>query len=162
MAIHAGIRISMNINPRNFTDLQRNLIAKMKRDKANQAMNEAILETANEFVPRISGSLAESGKATAKSIMWKAPYARYQYGGIVYAPNSPITRGDTIVGWYTRAGTTKHPTNRELGVPGKWRGWNFGYTTENTSHHWVAKMMQYRYRIMQIRITSALKKAIKE
>ena len=157
----AGIRITMQINSRNYTALQQKLVSQLKSAEARQAMNEAVLQTANEFVPRLSGALRDSGYATENSVGWREPYARYQYYGVVYAPNRPVTRGEAIVGWFTKAGTTKYPTDRELGVEHMWHGWRFGYTVDNTSHHWIGKMMRERYRVLQQRITVNLKKRLK-
>lgn len=102
-------------------------------------INEMIGKAINPHVPRKSGALQDSMEIFPDRIVWGRglPYAQYQYGGQVYGPNYPIMRNGIIVGWFSRKGVKKHPTGRELGVPGEWRGWKFGYTTPGTAHHWI-------------------------
>lgn len=106
-----------------------------------KSINEMIGNYINNYVPMESGELRNSMRANEKSISWGAnseagKYAHYQYEGEVYGPNIPITQGGIIVGWHSIAGSTKSPTGRELGIPGEWKGWIFGYTTPGTKHHW--------------------------
>lgn len=103
-------------------------------------INYFILTAIQPYVPKQSGELRKSYKVRPDRITWGEglDYAHYQHEGVVWAPNYPIMSGGKIVGWYSPPGEgTKHPTDRELGVPGSWRGWNFGYTTPNTQHHWT-------------------------
>lgn len=120
------------------TKVQQKLL-KMLDDKAvRKEINTRVKDAINQFVPMKSGALRKSAIVTHKSISWgrNLAYARYQYGGEVYGPNLPIIQNGTIVGWYSIPGRKKHPTGRELGVPGEWMGWKFGYTTPGTHHHW--------------------------
>lgn len=110
--------------------------------ETRKIINYFIGSEINRFVPKKSGQLRASMEVYPDKITWGEglPYAQYQFGGVVYAPNYPRTEKDTgrIIGWYSPKGSgTKHPTNRELGIPGEWRGWKFGYTTPKTQHHWT-------------------------
>lgn len=157
------VRTSSFWNP---TILQRLILSVVNNSKVRKKINESILELVTPYVPKKGGNLRRSAVASEKSIRWTAPYARYQYGGVVYAPNYPIVRKGVIVGWYSPSdeegeGGTKHPTTRELGLPGEWKGWTFGYTTSGTKHHWVEEMLRHDKRRMQIRITNILKRELK-
>jgi hypothetical protein len=116
--------------------------------------NEKIAKALEPYVPSKSGALARSWIAHPNVITWgekptpgfTSPheYARYQYGGQVYGVNLPIweyqpeTKTSRIIGWYTpKSSVPKQPNGNELGVPGNWMGWSFGYTTPGTMHHWV-------------------------
>ena len=120
------------------TTKQRKLLEMLGDKNVQKQINTRIKDAINEFVPMKTGALRRSAIVTHNSISWGRglPYARYQYYGEVYGPNLPIVRGGTIVGWYSIPGMKKQPTGRELGVPGEWMGWKFGYTTPNTHHHW--------------------------
>lgn len=120
------------------TKRQRELLEMLKDDNVLVNVNTRIKDAVNKFVPKKSGALRRSAKVEPDAIIWGngLPYARYQYGGEVYGPNYPIIRSGRIVGWYSKRGMTKHPTGRELGIPGYWMGWRFGYTTKGTHHHW--------------------------
>lgn len=153
----AGVRIKINVNR---TALQKKLLALVGNDKTKRGVNQIIADMAQEYVPMKSGALRESVQVGPKIIAWTAVYARYQYYGEVYGPNFPIMRNGTIVGWYSPE--KKHPTGRELGIPGYWKGWIFGYTTLNTKHHWIDRVLQNDKQSMQLRITNYLKRRAKE
>lgn len=119
-------------------------------------INQTIGQALNQFVPMKSGALRQSMYADSEGIHWSTDYAHYQYAGIVYGPNLPGWMGNTA-GW--RSPSIKYPTGRELGAfrtlslrpvwvltgNGYRRAnandptihWTTGYTTPNTSHHWV-------------------------
>ena len=61
-----------------------------------------------EFSAQVSTEIG-SGK-----VIWSAPYAHYQYMGIVYGPNIPILQDGVLMGWFSPPGRPKHPTDREL------------------------------------------------
>ena len=154
----AGVRVRVKSNR---TPLQRKLLAVVDNDTTRRGINQIIADMANEYVPMQSGDLRASvGRVGPKTISWSAEYARYQYYGQVYGPNFPVIQGGNVVGWYSPE--KKYPTGRELGVPGFWRGWTFGYTTPGTGHHWIDKMMANDKRTMQLRITAYLKKRARE
>ena len=120
------------------TKRQQQLLKLLNDPKVQKRINQYIADAIKPFVPKKSGKLRRSVIVGPKSISWGRglKYAHYQYEGEVYGPNHPIIKRGTIVGWYSTPGMTKYPTGRELGVPGEWRGWKFGYTTSGTRHHW--------------------------
>lgn len=65
------------------------------------------------YVPVDSGNLgAEQVVIRPKEIEHTAPYAHYQYEGIVYGPNYPIMEGGRVVGYYSKP--NKRPTGARL------------------------------------------------
>lgn len=157
--MNEGIQIS--VDALNLTTkLQEKLLALIDDDEVKIGVNQIIGERANKYVPMKSGALRASMEVDPDSITWGSdiPYAHYQYEGVVYAPNRPITSQGTVIGWYTPVGVTKAPTDRELGIPGEWKGWVFGYSTPDTTHHWVDKMLQLERRGMNNQITAYLKR----
>lgn len=71
-----------------------------------------------DYVPMRNGVLYnqvvyESDTKSAK-ITHTAPYAHYQYEGIVYGPNIPIVNGDAVEGYYSPPNRPKRPTVRML------------------------------------------------
>lgn len=144
------------------TALQERLMAVLSDRYAKEEVHKKLGEFVNDFVPSSSGALRDSMKYTATYVTWDTPYARYQYEGEVWGPNLPIWQynsGDktsTITGWYSVA--PKSPTGRELGVPGYWKGWTFGYTTPGTGHHWYEKAIRTKgKRAFTNRVTNVLK-----
>lgn len=130
---------TIKISTENFrTTKQQKLIAMLNDKAVQKEANKYIKDAITPFVPMKSGALRRSAIVTHKSISWGRglKYAHYQYMGEVYGPNLPIVRNGTIIGWYSIPGSQKHPTGRELGIPGEWMGWKFGYTTPGTKHHW--------------------------
>lgn len=175
---------TVNIQLERFrTDKQQELLKLLNDKKVQKQVNVYIKDAINEFVPMKSGALRRSAIVTHKSITWGRglKYARYQYYGEVYGPNYPIVQGGTlsgffrvggkrypvfnggtITGWYSIPDMKKHPTGRELGVPGMWRGWRFGYTTPGTHHHWDN---EFKYQVKlktNQEITRYLKRECKE
>lgn len=109
--------------------------------EAQKVLNERILADCTPLVPKDTGALRRSGSFPdgpyGNLIEWGRglkPYAAYQYYGVVYGPNFPIFKDGKIDGW--RSKSPKKPTNRTLGTPGSWKGWDFGYKTADTTHHW--------------------------
>lgn len=156
----AGVRLwvkRFDIKP---TILQQKLYGIIDNDKTRRGVNRIIADLIEPYVPFKSGALRQSVQVGPKQIRWTVPYARYQYYGEVYGPNFPIMSKGVIVGWWSPE--KKHPTGRELGVPGFWKGWKFGYTTPGTKHHWIDQMLQNDRRSMQLRITNYLKRRAKE
>ena len=153
----AGTRRKVKINR---TALQHKLLDVVGNDKTLRGINQIIADMIEPYVPMKSGALRQSVRVGPKTISWTLPYARYQYFGEIYGPNFPIISQGMIVGWYSPE--KKYPTGRELGLPGEWMGWVFGYTTPGTKHHWIDEMMKTEKRTMQIRITNYLKRRAKE
>lgn len=131
---------TIKIEAKQFHTKKQIKLLRLLNDKdVRKQINIRLKDAINEYVPKKSGALRRSAIVTHNSISWGRglPYARYQYYGEVYGPNFPIIKGGTIVGWRSPPGEgSKHPTGRELGVPGEWLGWKFGYTTPGTHHHW--------------------------
>lgn len=170
------IRIDETISP---TKLQQKLLALIEDDDVQIGVARIVGERANKYVPRKSGALRSSMKIVdSNTISWGEglEYGQYQYNGEVYGPNFPIVqggqlagffkangrtypilRGGTITGWFSIPGMQKQPKGRELGTPGEWRGWTFGYSTPNTKHHWIDEMLRTERRAMQNQITRYLK-----
>lgn len=67
-----------------------------------------------QYVPMQQGVLYNSADVRPWEIEYNQPYARYLYGGIVYATNHPVMEGDRVVGHFSQRGRKKHPTNRAL------------------------------------------------
>ena len=155
----AGKRIRVKLDS---TALQERLLSVVDRESTRRGINQIVGEMTNKYVPAKTGALRDSMKAGPKTITWSAPYARYQYYGEVYGPNFPIESGGNIVGWFSRPGEKKVPTGRELGIPGEWKGWTFGYTTPGTRHHWYKQLLDNDMRVLQIRITNFLKRKKKK
>lgn len=77
-------------------------------------MHHRLAAYCDPYVPKESGTLAQTTIATPEYLEYIQPYAHYQYEGIVYGPNFPIKEGDIVVGWYSIPGKKKHPTDRFL------------------------------------------------
>ena len=146
------------------TKKQEKLLSMLKDEEVLVNVNTRIKDTINNFVPKKSGALRRSAKVTKDAITWGdgLKYARYQYYGEVYGPNRPIIQGGKIAGWYSTPGVKKHPTGRELGIPGYWLGWRFGYTTKGTHHHWDQYFKYLPKLKTNIEITRYLKKECKK
>lgn len=154
------LRLKAPLRP---TVLQQKLFAITSNQDTRREAHRILGEMCNPYVPKKSGALRASMKAYPQTVRWEVPYAHYQYMGEVYGPNIPIITKGTIVGWYSIPGQKKHPTGRELGVPGEWMGWKFGYTTPNTKHHWFDEAMKDGgLRTYSLRVTNMLKKKAKE
>lgn len=147
------------------TEKQKKLLALLNDKDIKIKVNTIVKDAINEnFVPMKTGALRKSANVTPESISWGKglKYAGYQYRGVVYGPNHPIIRANRIVGWYSTPGMTKHPTGRELGVPGYWMGWRFGYTTSGTHHHWD-RYFRYMPKLKaNLEITRMLKRECKK
>lgn len=146
------------------TKKQQKLLQMLNDKQVRTEINTRIKDAINPFVPKKTGALRNSARVTSNMIVWGEGlnYARYQYGGEVYGPNHPIVKGGKIVGWYSTPGKRKYPTGRELGIPGSWKGWKFGYTTKGTHHHWD-KYFRYLPKLKaNIEITRYLKRECKK
>lgn len=153
---------SVTIDVERFrTKKQQKLLAMLNDDNVRANINLRIKNDINKYVPKKSGKLRKSARVTPDSITWSTPYARYQYYGEVYGPNHPIMHRGVIVGWYSTPGMAKTPTGRELGVPGYWKGWRFGYTTHGTHHHWDEYFQMYVKMKTNQKITRYLKRECK-
>lgn len=70
----------------------------------------------SKYTPYRTGQLIRSvtlgTKIGSGRIVYNSPYARYQYYGVAYGPNYPVTKNGAQIGWWSPP--KKHPTNREL------------------------------------------------
>jgi len=135
------IKVTAPLKP---TKLQQELMDIIGSEKAMRGVHRLLGEFCEPYVPKKTGGLRAAMKAYPGSVKWETPYAHYQYTGVVYAPNYRIERNGEIIGWYSPAGKKKRKTDRELGVPGEWKGWKFGYSEPGTAHHWLDKAMEGR------------------
>lgn len=77
-------------------------------------INTKLAFRCNPYVPFKEGRLS-SVNITRTGVSYNAPYAHYQYAGIVYGPNYPIhAKGNpkVIVGWFSPE--EKYPTGKDL------------------------------------------------
>lgn len=168
-----GLRMKAEIPA---TKLQEDLMAIVDNPKTGREIHQALKDALKPYVPRDTGKLYETAKVYPKSLRFIQPYAHYQYQGVVYGPNFIGWLSPSTFGWRSRKGMKKHPTDRELGTPGKGVfkpmfgqqynkspiTWTFGYTTPGTHHHWLDEMMKHNKRGFHIRCTNVLKKRAKE
>ena len=66
------------------------------------------------YVPMQTGILAQSPTVDEHGVHYNQPYAHYQYEGLVYGPNIPITQDGVVIGFFSKPGETKHPTGEHL------------------------------------------------
>lgn len=66
------------------------------------------------YVPMKNGVLYQRVTITPKQIEHTAPYAHYQYEGMVYGPNIPVMEGDRITGYFSQPNRAKKPTGKKL------------------------------------------------
>lgn len=144
------------------TTKQQKFLEMLDDDNVRYNVNLRIKNDINKYVPKKSGRLRRSARVTPSEIIWSTPYAHYQYMGEVYGPNLPITSRGKIIGWYSIRGMKKTPTGRELGVPGYWMGWRFGYTTRGTHHHWDKYFTMFVKMKTNLKITRYLKRECKQ
>ena len=151
MAHDISVEVNVNLS-RFFNELPEEIFDEATMTQIHQALKEIM----NPYVPKKSGDLRSNAIASAESVTYPGPYAAYQYGGIVYAPNIPIFTGGVITGWRSKA--PKHPTGRnledpalrKLGTPHVWYDklgnviWVFGYSEPNTTDHWDKKAIAER------------------
>lgn len=129
--------ISMDVDSSYSRGTWTNLKKLLDDSEIRITINQIIGDAINQYVPSNTGTLRQSMTVYPDRVTWGEgiEYARYQYNGEVYGRNIPITKGGVVVGWFSRG--PRYPTGRELGVPGEWKGWTFGYTTQGTQHHWL-------------------------
>lgn len=119
--------------------------------------NKIIADAIKPYVPKEHGALQNSVVVTPKEIIWGTglDYAHYQFVGTVYKKNYPITKGGVIVGWYSKGAKT--PSLAQLGTPGNWKGWWFGYHNGASVKEWT-KMYEWKLKSdTNMQITKMLK-----
>lgn len=127
------------------------LIRRLGNERVRKQCCQFIGNALIPYVPMKTGALRSSMKVYPDKITWgedkATAYARYQYGGYIYAPNfaqyalNPSTGKrdyNHITGWLSPQGEgSKYMTNRRIGSrSGYWRGWLFGYSTPGTTYEW--------------------------
>lgn len=131
----------VNVYSRKTTELLALLNDPNMYIQANQIIADAI----KPYIPKKSGALQQSVRITPDEIVWGEglDYAHYQYVGLVYGKNYPITKNGTIVGWYSKG--SKVPNGNTLGgyFKGSWKGWFFGYTNGASVKEWT-KMYEWQ------------------
>ena len=142
------------------------LLDMLNDDSVKKEVNTLVGEALTPYVPMETGALRRSFRAFPEYLSWgtglQKDRAHYQYMGVVYGPNRPITKHGVVVGWYTPQGATKYPTTRSLGVYHEWKGWTFGYTTPGTQSQWVMKYTEPAIkRTINMQATRYLKKECK-
>ena len=147
------------------TALQRKLSYLLDDWEVQEGVTRIVVDAVTKYVPKLSGNLAEHVEIEGEEAVWTEPYAHYQHEGFVYGPNKAVWAGNSVVGWYTPKGTEKFPTGRMLGEAREsFNGWDFGYTTSGTGHHWIDKMWENENdrRVTNIKITNYLKRMARE
>ena len=67
-----------------------------------------------DYVPMKSGELYGQVTIEPKTITHTAPYAHYQYEGVMYGPNYPIMENGAIAGFFSMPNRKKSATGRKL------------------------------------------------
>ncbi|MBQ9898112.1 MAG: hypothetical protein IJM44_01495 [Ruminococcus sp.] len=85
-------------------------------DKAQRFIDSECIRLMKPYTPFRTGLMERSATLGtvigSGRIVYNSPNARYQYYGIVYGPNIPITENGVVVGFWSPP--KKHPTNRQL------------------------------------------------
>lgn len=109
-----------------------------EKGRVQQVVTNEVLKLSESYIPLDEGGLQDSGMIENDTdIVWggeSAPYARYQWNGIVYEDPELHCAGFQVAdgGWRSRKGVEKVPTNRKLQYRnGELRG-----------SHWVERMLQ--------------------
>ena len=183
-----NVDVSFTNKTQNRLSKIQELIGWFEEGSVRIAINKKIGNAINQFVPQDNiGDLRDSMEITHHTVEWgeNLDYAHYQYEGEIYGKNYPIIHGGefkgyfntssnkrlpvfsggTITGWYSLPGVEKYPTGRELGKPGYYKGWKFGYTTPGTQHHWIDAYLQNKNDVRRrtnISIAQFLKRRCKE
>lgn len=156
---HGHVKISAPIQS---GPLRKKLLALMSNTETMREVHERLKDFVEPFVPfGKTGELRENAVAQPKGVLYRAPYAHYQFEGDVYGPNLPVL-GPDGPSWISRK--PKHPMGRKLGenngfaelqLAYKWDGgrwkkakrgetasFKFGYTTPGTHYQWLDEAMK--------------------
>jgi len=86
--------------------------------EAQKELDNAVIRYCEPYVPYDSGTLMRSPNTASDigngEIVYPGPYAHYQYYGLVYGPNIPISQGGEVVGFFSPPGQKKSPTGAML------------------------------------------------
>ena len=83
-------------------------------DPLKEYANMQLARYCEPYVPMNSGMLLSSAQVTPEAVTYPGPYAHYQYEGVVYGPNYPITENGVVVGFFSQPDTPKVRTDRLL------------------------------------------------
>lgn len=105
-----------------------------ERGKVQSYVTNTVLMLCDSYIPLDEGDLRASGHIeNGTEVVWNTPYARYQWGGIVYEDPKLNAAGFlTDAGWKSRRGANKVPTDRKLNY----------HNGNKRGDHWVERMMQ--------------------
>ena len=90
------------------------IIAKVRSDKLWKAAAIEYHRLLEPFVPKDTRALNETVDISPKTIVYRAPYAHYQYEGRVMGPSIPISRHGNAVGFFSPRGVRKSYTGARL------------------------------------------------
>ena len=139
----------------NLVPIQTKFANIQNNDEVMLLIHNALAKEMNPYVPMETGTLAQSVIITSKYVEYVQPYAHYQYTGIVYGPNIPITEAGVITGWFSPPGKgSKHPT----GAP-------INYSTDFhplATHHWDKAMMRDRGKVFVKEVERIIKWYLKK
>lgn len=80
-------------------------------------IDSEVIRQCEPYVPFDEGALARSASLATRIgsgfVIYNTPHAHYQYYGVVYGPNIPMTIGGEQT-FRSPVGQVKHPTNRKL------------------------------------------------
>lgn len=129
-----------------FNDIEELLTGLTVDEELRTEIHKSLRRYCRPYVPASDRDLTRNTKADADGVHYNFPYAHYQYEGVVYAPNIPLSTPNGFYGWYSPAGKMKHPTDRGLGTPGEYtdsygNSWTFGYNKPLATHHWDEAML---------------------
>ena len=72
-------------------------------NKAQKYIDSECIRLMSRYTPFRTGIMEKSATLGTKigsgHIVYNAPYARYQYYGIVYGPNIPLFENGVLIGW---------------------------------------------------------------
>ena len=119
-------------------------------DDVRLAIHNSFAKNMNPYVPMQTGVLSQAIEITPDYVRYTQPYAHYQYTGIVYGPNFPITENGVITGWFSPPGKgSKSPTGEAI-----------QYSQEMhplATHHWDQAMMRDKGKEFKAEIKRILK-----
>nr|DAM02681.1 MAG TPA: Minor capsid protein [Caudoviricetes sp.] len=105
-----------------------------QRGAVQKAIAQEALMRCEELIPFDTGMLKQSGRVEDNGgiIVWKQPYARYQYYGMLMVdPDSKkAAMFNTDIGFWSKPGVTKELTDKPLEYQGQGQS------------HWFEKAMQ--------------------
>ena len=145
--------MGVKIDSINFVGVEK-MLAALADDKIMTEIHQLFAKHMEPYVPMKEGMLAHNYTVTPQYVGYNQPYAHYQYTGIVYGPNYPITKNGVIVGYYSPP--NKEPTGAQI-----------KYSTDTdkhplATHHWDKRMMEDKGDAFIADVTKVLTDKLKE